>query len=261
MKVGEHPKHKTEVCEFKKPVALVLTYNRTGLLTGTVNSFLNTTSCIPLHIFDDGSDSDTKHLELGILENLAKVHRLPHAGLAQSWRTAFELIYKMGVYDSVIMLEDDIVFAKGWLDVLRDMQAGIAGMGLLQGMTTCFRSHSVPQMPLVSLNGVRAYQSMAHGFQVNLMPMAVLGRLDIFDEAAEMMEFCKKKTGQCLDIYWVGLLSHRLHRVNFVSEQSWVAHIGFESMVGKQGFGNCRHPGFELVPELKTFEKGWQSKV
>jgi hypothetical protein len=141
------------------------------------------------------------------------------------------------------------------------MQAGIAEMGLLQGMTTCFRPHSVPQSPVVALNGVKAYQSMAHGFQVNLMPMAVLDRTDVFDEAAGMMELCKGKTGQCLDIYWVGLISHRLRRVNFVSEQSWVAHVGFESVVGKQGFGAYKGAGFELVTELKVFEKNWKSKV
>jgi hypothetical protein len=256
MKVGEHPKmEKPEVCEFKNPIALVLTYNRAGLLIGTVKSFLETVSNVPLHVFDDGSESAAKHSELDCLEDVVKVHRLPHCGFVESWRAIFRFVRALNCYDSVITLEDDIVFAKGWLDVLKSMQAGIADLGLLQGMTSCFRPHSEPQSQLIDLRGIRAYQSMAHSFHVNLMPIEVVNREDVFDESAK--EVISSKSGKGLDVYWVGNISHRLHRCSFVSEQSWVAHIGFESVVSKQDYGACRHPGFELVPELKVFEKGW----
>jgi hypothetical protein len=160
-------------------------------------------------------------------------------------------------YDSVITFEDDIVFADGWLDVLKKMQAGVAEKGLLQGMVTCFRPHSEMQSSKFDLKGVTAYQSFSHTFQVNLMPKAVIDGLDIFDEAAA--EVAKSRTGKGLDVYWVALLAHRLHRVSFVCEQSWAAHVGFESVVDKQGYMSCGYAGVNLVPELKRFEESWKS--
>jgi hypothetical protein len=260
MKVGEHEKiPKSPACEFKKPVALVLTYNRPGLLIGTVRSFLETTKGVPLHVFDDGSEVENKSFELQTLEGLegVKVHRLPHQGFVASWRAAFTLAKAIGQFDSVVALEDDIVFARGWLDVLKNMQAGIANRGFQQGLVSCFMPHEHPQSEVVDLNGVMAYQSMAHTFHVNLMPMVVFDRMDVFDEAAGLVRASRK--GHGLDVYWVGMLAHRLSRVSFVSCQSWVAHVGFESTVEKQGFGPCKHSGNNLVPELKSFTKGWQS--
>jgi hypothetical protein len=258
MKVGEQEKiGKPEPCEFKNPVALVMTYNRLGFLPGVVDTFFETTKGVPLHVFDDGSDNDVKRIELQGMEDLVTVHKQEHKGLVGAWREALEFARKnLCDHDSVILLEDDIRLGKGWLDVLKKMQAGIADLGYLQGMTSCFRPHKEPQSPVVDLKGVKAYQSMAHGFQVNLMPMAVLDRMDVFEEAAA--EAVASKSGKGLDVYWVGNLAHRLNRVSFVSMQSWVVHIGLESMVGKQGYGQCRHPGFDLVPELRKFESIWK---
>ena len=258
MKVGEHKKMaKPEPCEFKNPVALVMTYNRLGFLSGVVDTFFETTEGVPLHVFDDGSDNPCKRLELQGMEDLVTVHKQEHKGLVGAWREALEFARKnLRDHDSLILLEDDIRLGKGWLDVLKKMQTGIADLGYLQGMTSCFRPHKEPQSPVVDLKGVKAYQSMAHGFQVNLMPMAVLDRMDVFEEAA--VNVAASKSGKTLDVYWVGNLAHRLNRVSFVSMQSWVAHIGFESIMLQQGLGACRCAGFDLVPELRKFESIWK---
>jgi hypothetical protein len=183
------------------------------------------------------------------------VVRLPHAGFANTWMWALKFARRSLVgYDSVVMLEDDIVFAKGWLDILKRMQRAIPERGLKQGMTSCFRPHvELPSEP-VDLDGVEAYSSMAHSFQVNMMPFEVLSRMDVIEESVE--EANKSKRGLGLDVYLVGNLSHRLHRTSFVSTASWVGHMGACcTVVGKQGWGACKHAGVNLVDELKSLEE------
>lgn len=263
MKVEDYIKNRqSEVvprCECKKPIALMLTYNRPGLLIGSVNSFFNTTQGIPLYIFDDGSDDPNKSVEFSCLvkrENV-EVRIMPHRGFARSWLEILRLVKGgLGDYDSVITLEDDIIFASGWLDVLQKMQSGMADLGYAQGMTTCFRPHRNLQSSLVDLRGVKAYQSMAHTFHVNLFPMALLDRFDILEESVE--ESLKSKSKHGIDVYWVGNISHRLGRVNFISEQSWIAHVGFSSMVKKEGFTACMHGGINPVKEIERFAEGWK---
>ena len=248
-------------CECKNPIALMLTYERPGLLIGAVNSFLETTKGVPLHVFDDGSDDRNKQTELNCIAGSGKgveVHSMLHKGFAESWLEVLRFVKKrFSNHDSVITLEDDVMFAHGWLDILQKMQGGIADMGYLQGMTTCFRPHDNLQSPLVDLRGVKAYQSMAHTFHVNLFPMVLLDRFDVLEKSVE--ESLKSRSKHGIDVYWVGNISHRLNRVNFISEQSWVAHVGFSSMVKKQGYTACLHGGINPVKELERFAEGWKN--
>ena len=246
---------KPKGCPCEKPVALMLTYKRPGLLLGAVESFLKTADGIPLHVFDDGSEDGVKDVELNCVEEYGvKVHVMLHRGFALSWLNMLKLVKEtMKDYDSVVMLEDDIVFAKGWLDVLVRMQKGINELGMKQGMTTCFRPHERPQSAIVDLQGVKAYQSMAHTFHANMMPMEILDRMDVLEQSVD--EAVKSKMGHGIDVYWVGNLAHRLNRVSFISEQSWVAHVGIKrSLVEAQGFGPCRHSGVNLVKELEEYD-------
>ena len=267
MKIEDYIKNRVPVvvprCECEKPIALMLTYNRAGLLLGAVNSFLETTKDIPLYVFDDGSDEQGKKTELdciGEIGGRVRVYRMKHSGFAKSWLDILKVVHdnkqEFDKYDSVITLEDDIVFAKGWLDVLKKMQAGIADLGHLQGMATCFRPHDNIQSELVDLGGVKAYQSMAHTFHVNMFPMAVLDRFDVLEQSVKESLESKSKHG--IDVYWVGNLGHRLGRVSFVSEQSWVAHVGFDSIVKKQGHMACLHGGVNPVKSLEKFAEGWK---
>jgi len=242
-------------CLCKNPVAVMLTYNRAGLLMGAVRSFFKTTQRkIPLLVFDDGSDSEGKRIELGCVRECGvRVFELPHAGFVEAWLKVFDHVRNAcGEFDSVIMLEDDLVFAEGWVEVLVKMQVGIAQRGFRQGMTTCFRPHEKPQSEVIDLNGVRAYQSMAHTWHVNMMPMDVLRHTDVIEESAEEVRKSKSRLG--LDVYLVGNLAHRLGRASFVSEESWVAHIGVkDSIVAGQGYKSCTHRGVNLVKELERF--------
>lgn len=264
MKIEDYIKNREPVvvprCECKSPVALMLTYNRPGLLIGSVNSFLDTAPGVPLYVLDDGSDDHNKVVELDCVSKAkgVTVCRMPHRGFARSWLEILRTIRNQsGVFDSVITLEDDIMFAPGWVDVLKKMQNGIADKGYLQGMTTCFRPHENIQSQLVDLRGVNAYQSMAHTFHVNMFPMVLLDRLDVLEESVE--ESLKSKSHHGIDVYWVGNVSHRLGRVSFVSEQSWVAHVGFTSVVKKQGFIACMHGGINPVAGLEKFAEGWKN--
>ena len=185
------------------------------------------------------------------------VQRLTHRGFAEMWRAAFEMARNESTpdWDSLILLEDDLMFAKGWLETLQAMQRGIASLGLKQGMTSCFRPHRKPQGVVVNLDGVEAYQSMGHSWHVNMVPKAVLGRMDVFEEALSQVK--GSKSGQGIDLYYPGLLSHRLGLTSFVSMQSWVAHRGVDkSVVRDQGYLACQHPGVNLVEELSWAARG-----
>ena len=245
---------KPEGCPCEHPVGVMLTYERPGFLWNAVESYWRTTK-MPLAVFDDGSESKEK---LDELENLEKkeirVKRMPHRGFAVSWREVLRHVKDdLNLFDSVVMMEDDIMFARGWLEVLQKMQGGLADKGLKQGMTTCFRPHENPQGLQLDLRGVKAYQSMAHTFHVNMIPIEALERFDVLEESVELA--INSKMGHGIDVYWVGLLAHKLGRVSFVSEESWVAHVGVkESLVEAQGFGPCRHNGVKLVKEIEKYD-------
>jgi hypothetical protein len=254
MKVGEHEKtDKPKPCMCDSPVAYMVTYERPGLLSLAVDSFLETTrGQVDLNVLDDGSMSADKSEELmRVARRGIYVRRLEHRGFARMWHAALmDARLERNGYDSIIMLEDDIIFARGWLEVLQAMQRGIGVLGHAQGLTTCFRPHESPQSALVDLGGVRAYQSMAHTWHVNMLPIEVLERMDVFEEALAEVEKSKSRHG--LDVYYTGLLAHRLSRVSFISEQSWVAHTGTRrSIVKGQGYRECRHCGINPVTELQ----------
>ena len=249
-----------ESCPCENPVALMLTHERPGLLTQTVASFWNTTCAVPLYLFDDGSQDPRKLGELKLVGATGvKVQRLPPMGFAKAWLEILRFAKdNLSRYDSLVLLEDDLIFARGWLETLQAMQKGITGIHLGQGMVSCFRPHDSPQTAVVDLGGVEAYQSMAHTFHVNLMPMSVLRHFEVIEESVE--EVLATSRGLGLDVYLVGNLAHRLKRVSFVSMQSWVAHIGTNSVVEGQGFGPCRHVGFNLVPELEQLAERWRER-
>jgi len=266
MKVGEHKKEerKPKGCACERPVALMVTHERPGFLLATVGSFWRSAPHLHLYVFDDGSTSPDKEDELELVrETGAEIIRLPHMGFAETWLQAFHFAKRnLIAYDSLVLLEDDIIFAEGWLDVLSRMQRGIHDMGFEQGFTSCLRPHLNPQSRVVELDGIRAYQSMAHTWHVNMLPFEVLERMDVIEESVD--EVRKSTMGRGLDVYLVGNLAHRLKRLSFVSMESWVGHMGFaHSLVASQGFENCKHPGVNLVGELdslaKGFERQWRS--
>ena len=257
MKVGEHPREFKPRSTCEHPVALMITHERPGMLSATVDSFLAATPGVPLAVFDDGSASDEKRSELDSLPARGvTVFSLPRQGFIQTWRMVLlgmkDFITK--ACDSVVLLEDDLRFAPGWLDVLATMQAGAQDRGLQAGAMTCLRVHHEPQAPVVDLDGVKAYQSMMHGFQVNLVPREALERSDVIEESIKQAEASEHG----LDVHLWGNMSHRLGRTNFMSEQSWVAHVGAQSIVEGQGYKSFAHPGYNLVDDLKEIADSWK---
>jgi hypothetical protein len=149
--------------------------------------------------------------------------------------------------DGVVMLEDDLLFAPSWDDTLLKMAQGVTRLGLAPGAMTCFRCHEEPQAPIMDLNGVRAYQSMQHGFQVNMVPLGVFKNMGVFEEAAINSE----NGDHGIDIWFIGGLAHRMGLTSFMSEQSWVAHTGAgRSIASDQGYASFDGVGFELVHGL-----------
>lgn len=231
--------------------ALMITHERPGLLTETVKSFQEKTSGVQLTVFDDGSESDAKKEELANLDgDSVIVFRFPKAGFIGTWMAALD-VARMTFGDEpggVILLEDDLSFASGWVEVLGRMYEGAADLGLMPGAMSCLRPHDRPQGAILDLGGVKAYQSMAHGFQVNLVPWEVIQNKELIEAAAE--EARKGKHG--LDVYLLGMISDRMGRTNFVSMESWVAHEGAgASLVEAQGYRSLKHRGIGLVDELR----------
>lgn len=232
--------------------SVMVTYERPGLLTETVESYMaSQEDPPPLVVFDDGSKSDAKRKELewARTRNVI-VMELDHHGFITTWKQAFRWAIRMFYHRAkgLILLEDDLSFAKGWVDVLVKMHDGAIDAGLVPGAMSCLRAHDEPQNAVVSLRGVEAYQSMMHGFQVNLVPIEVILRDDVFDES----EKASRAGHHGIDVHWLGNMSHRLGRTNFVSMQSWVAHEGGSaSVVEGQGYRSFKHRGFNLVNELE----------
>jgi len=251
VRVGEHQPPSHDRSEPVKSVcALMLTHERTGLLIQTVESFLATTEDLCLVVFDDGSESRAKQEELRRTEGMgASVVWMPHRGFLNSWHEILKRAGDDERHTDFVLLEDDLLFADGWYQTLLDMRQGVMDVGLKPGLMSCFRPHETVQSKLRSLRGVMAYQSMAHGFQVNLIPGSVLRqRFDVVEMAVN--EARRKQHG--LDVYLPGMLAHVLGRVSFVTEQSWVAHVGMsDSLVEAQGWRSFKGAGYNLVPQLR----------
>lgn len=228
-------------------VAMMATYERAGMLTRTVESFARTAPDVPLTVYDDGSETLNKKAELQHLEaEGVEIVRLPHGGFVSLWMKALEDAASVGA-EGFVLLEDDLSFAPGWLDVLRRMHDGAMAMGRKPGAMSCLRVHSEPQGVPVVLGGVEAYQSMMHGFQVNLVSREAVLRRDVLEEAARR----SAEGSHGIDVNWIGLLSHRLGMMSYVSMRSWVAHEGSGTSVVKgQGYRSFEHRGFELVDSL-----------
>lgn len=256
MKIEDHirmreaePKRKVRL--LGNVAAMMITHERPGLLEATVRSFQAKTPGVSLTIIDDGSEAGVKKAELRRMEEWGvRVLRFPRAGFISTWQNGLEWARTTlkGV-GGVVLLEDDLSFATGWLDVLVRMYEGAADLGYKPGAMSCLRVHDRPQSArTVNLRGIEAYQVMWHSFQVNLMPWEVVENKDLIDQAAA--EARRGKHG--IDVYLLGMISDRMGRTNFVSVESWVAHEGVGvSLVEGQGFRSLKHRGRELVGELR----------
>lgn len=252
MKVGEHERpEKKRVPELVRLMSLMVTYNRPGMLTETVRSYFASGDMPALVVFDDGSNVEGKDAELDAVSDMGvAVVRYPHCGFISTWRKIFDGYGRSKrSADGIILLEDDLRFAPGWLDILLRMYEGAADKGWKPGAMSCLMAHDVPQSAVVELRGVEAYQSMMHGFQVNLVPREAILRMDVFEEA----ERRSAKGRHGIDVHWLGLLSHMLGMVNFVSTRSWVSHEGAKSsVVAGQGYRSFESRGNNLVEFLKV---------
>ena len=229
--------------------ALMLTHERTGLLSSTVKSYRQSTN-VPLTVIDDGSSSENKRLELDRIEaEGTKVMRFPKGGFVNTWVRALEWARSsMQGIGGLVLLEDDLSFASGWMGILERMYEGTADLGYMPGAMSCLRVHEDPQSKTISLRGVEAYQSMWHSFQVNLMPWEVIANEGLIHKAAESA--LKGQHG--IDVYLLGGISDRMGRTNFVSMESWVAHEGVgKSLVESQGYRALPYRGYGLVEELR----------
>lgn len=233
--------------------AVVLTHERVGLLTATLESLRAVSPTLRIVVYDDGSQSAEKQAELDDVEAMGiTVRREPKRGLVRTWMQIFKDIAE-GVGNSydpdagIVLLEDDLLFAQGWDDVLLRMARGVHSLGMCPGAMSCFRCHDEPQTELRDLNGVRAYQSMQHGFQVNMVPAWVFTQTAFIAEAVASSE----SGGHGIDIWFIGGMAHRLGLTSFISEQSWVAHAGaHQSIAQHSGYRPFPGVGYELVPEL-----------
>lgn len=250
--IGNHEKKVETKTPKNIKLAVMLTYERAGLLTATLESFRKATPDMHIVIYDDGSKDGDKLQELDAIEaNGFTVNREPHRGLVRTWMKVFKdlSLTDYNDDDGVVFLEDDLLFAKGWDETLLKMASGVEALGLEPGSMTCFRCHYEPQSQMYDLNGVSAYQSMQHGFQVNMFPLWVMEEMEVLEEAALNSE--KGRHG--IDIWLIGGLSHRLGLTSFMSEESWVAHVGAGRSVAEgQGYMSFKGVGYNLVHGLSS---------
>lgn len=251
MKVGEHKRLVPE----KMPVpgsfmAAMLTHERPGMLTRTVHSYLSKTD-IPLVVFDDGSGSQEKCDELSDIGKEVEVVLLRHGGFCQSWLYILKWMRQCRKEDAFVLLEDDLLFAEGWMDVMKTMQRGLIDLYFRPGALTCLCYQEEPQGQLFEFGEVKAYQNTFHGFQANLVSRELVEREDIINQAAEEVRSGPGRFG--FDKHWMQGIMHRLHAINLTCTRSWVRHIGASSsLVAKQGYQSFDHPGYHLVPELES---------
>ena len=250
--IGNHTKAvKASTTPTEVSLAVILTYERPGLLTATIDSLRAASPDLRFVIYDDGSESQEKKDELKAIWERGgiSVSEEPHRGLIRSWVKIFGdfVSWSFKPTDGIVLLEDDLLFAKGWDDTLLKMAQGTAALGLKPGAMTCLRCHETPQSQVLNLNGVEAYQSMQHGFQVNLIPAYVFNKHWFYEEAAKNAEAGRHG----IDVWFVGGLSHRLGLTSMMSCESLVAHVGAgNSIAGKQGFESFNGMGYNLPPEL-----------
>jgi glycosyltransferase involved in cell wall biosynthesis len=254
--IGNHERRKPKV-KTPKSIALsvMLTYERAGLLTATLESFRKATPDMQIIIYDDGSKSEEKLKELDAVEELGfTVNREPHRGLVRTWMKVFSDLRETLDVDwsddqGVVFLEDDLLFAKGWDETLLKMASGVEALGLKPGAMTCFRCHYDIQAQIHDLNGVEAYQSMQHGFQVNMFPLWVMNEVEVLEEAALNSE----NGGHGIDVWLIGGLAHHLDLTSFMSVESWVAHVGAgRSVAESQGYKSFDGVGYNLVHGLSS---------
>jgi hypothetical protein len=220
-----------------------------------VEGLRQTAPNLPVLIVDDGSTSIEKRDELAaIVDDKVVVWPQPHQGFIDLWLGVMKLAsegglpFMSGKPEAMVLLEDDLLFASGWLQTLQEMAQGAVDAGYKPGAMSCLRVHDEPQAGVVELNGIEAYQSMGHSFQVNYIPAAVVARFDVVEQAAERA----RAGSHGLDIWWIGGIADRLWRTSFISMQSWVAHMGLDdSVVAGQGYRSFNHHGHNLVPELQ----------
>ncbi len=226
---------------------LLLTHERPGFLTHAVRALHEASPGLPVQVYDDGSQMADKMVELATMEEQGvRVTRMEHRGFLEAWRFIFAEQAKESK-DGVVLMEDDVIVSDGWDRTLLAMAAGAARLGLNPGAMTCLRCHGIPQAELQDLGGVMAYQSMAHGFQLNMVPAWVLGRQDVVDRAIEL----SRAGRHGFDVWFLGLLSDMLKLTNFISLHSWAAHLGAgNSVVQRQGYKSFDGVGYDLVPGL-----------
>lgn len=231
------------------PLMLMVTYERPGTLTETLDSFFRTTPGYVLHVLDDGSPSEEKKEELRRAEARGvKVVRMPHRGIGPTWMEIFRFA-KANVesHDSVIFLEDDLRFSVSWLDVMASMLLGAVEKGYKTGLVTCFRAYEVAKN-VVTIGGVEAFEPENNSFQANIFLPELLDQMDVMDAAA--MEAEEEKWG--IDKRLCRNVREKMGRVNFSSVRSYVRHTGGRTSIArKHGYVYYPFDGCNLVQELK----------
>lgn len=258
MKVEDHVRRKERADAERRPARLrlrpyfaMLTYERPGMLTSTVASFMDATPGAVLNVFDDGSESTLKADELAAVEKTGTVvHRMTHGGVGPGWQRTIEAARDAEGCDCVVLMEDDLRFSVSWLDVLARMYTAA---GDKVGFVSCFRAHSEVKGSLVELDGVEAFYVPFNTFQVNLASQEFLKELDLktASDAAE-----RERTG--ID-YHLFPQAKRLGRKCIVSARSYVAHIGArDSGARKAGYAYYPFLAVNPVYEVVHGKLGWE---
>jgi len=240
------------------PLMLMVTYERPGALTATLDSFFNTTSGMVLHVLDDGSSSDEKKAELDKVETRGvMVHRMPHRGIGPTWMEIFRFAKENASgHDSVVFLEDDLRFSVSWLDVMASILLGSIEKGYKTGMVTCFRAYDdacweCKQVEVVG--GVEVFRPENNSFQANIFLPELLDNMGMMDEAAMRAE----SEGWGIDKQLCQDMREKMGRVNFCSVRSYIEHTGCgrnPSIAREHGYVCYPFRGFNLVHELMKKE-------
>lgn len=236
--VGNHPKRVQNIAPRISKIGLVavLTYERPGLLTQTIESLLKT-GTFNIRIYDDRSQSPEKRDELLSLQDRYgfSIYYLPFHSPGESWLEAIKLINSDDIpqRDGVVLVEDDLLFRKDWDKTLLSMADGAYFQGFNVGMCSVFRHNPTTPSAPVTLNGIEAYRSVFHTFQCNLIHVDVLKKIDLLYLGKEL-----GKSQHGVDTHLVGWLSHNGY-TNFICAESWVAHMGVgESINGRIALGS-----------------------
>lgn len=231
------------------PLILMVTYERPGVLTATLDSFFKATPGYVLHVLDDGSPSDEKNEELNKVQKRGViVHRMPHRGIGPTWMEIFRFAKaNVSGHDSVIFLEDDLEFSVSWLDVMASMLLGAVEQGYKVGMMTCFRAYEVAKN-VVTVGGIEVFEPENNSFQANIFLPELLDSMDVMDEAAKEAE--AEKWG--IDKRLCENIRSKMGRVNFSSVRSYIKHTGGRTSIArKHGYVYYPFDGCNLVQELK----------